>query len=29
MEEESPAEGEHEAMLVALEAGAHLLSKKR
>ncbi len=29
MEDESPAEGEHEAMLVALEAGAHLLSKKR
>lgn len=29
MEDESPAAGEHEAMLVALEAGAHLLSKKR
>lgn len=29
LEDESPGEGEHEAMLVALEAGAHLLSKKR
>ncbi len=29
LEDESPGEGEHEAMLVAMEAGAHLLSKKR
>ena len=28
-EDEAPGDGEHEALLVALEAGAHLLSKKR